>query len=205
MSNLTDQCAKRLSKAQMKSAKCFTGFDFKKAWVVDTNSSYPYPQLQNCMQVRTESIQLLSEPNKTSYYTTDKLDLSGSELKINYEDNYTVTIPLKEEMLTYKMVEGTQAVKVTYNGCDAEFNIDVKKAPESLKVTAKKTKLKVGASYTYKAKYMGVGKLTFTSSNAKILKIDKKTGKAIAKKAGTVTNTVRGENIVKKINVKIVK
>ena len=205
MSNITDQCAKRLSKAQMKSAKCFTEFDFKKAWVVDTNSSYPYPQLQNCMQVRTESIQLLSEPNKTSYYTTDKLDLSGSELKINYEDNYTVTIPLKEEMLTYKMVEGTQAVKVTYNGCDAEFNIDVKKAPESLKVTAKKTKLKVGASYTYKAKYMGVGKLTFTSSNAKILKIDKKTGKAIAKKAGTVTITVRGGNLVKKINVKIVK
>ena len=67
----------------MKSAKCFTGFDFKNTWVVDKNSPYPYPQLQSCMQVRTESIELLSEPDKTSYYTTDKLDLTGSELKIN--------------------------------------------------------------------------------------------------------------------------
>lgn len=205
MGTLTDQCAKRLSKAQMKSAKCFTGFDFKKAWVVDVNSSYPYPQLQNCMQVRTESIQLLSEPDKTSYCTTDKLNLSGSELKINYEDNYSVTVPLTEEMLTYKMAEGTQTVKVAYNGCTAEFDIDVKKAPESLKITSKKTKLKVGSSYTYKAKYLGIGKLTFTSSNSKVLKIDKTTGKAVAKKAGTVTITVKGGSLIKKIKVKIVK
>lgn len=205
MGSLTDLRAKRLSTAQMKSSKCFTGFDFKNTWVVDKNSSYPYPQLRNCMQVRTESIELLSGPDKTSYYTTDVLDLSGSKLKINYEDNYYVTVPLQEEMLTYRMTEGTQTVKVNYNGCTAEFEIDVKKAPESLKITAKKTKLKIGSSYTYKAKYVGEGKLTFTSSNSRILKINKKTGKAVAKKAGTVTIMVKGGSLVKKITVKVVK
>lgn len=203
--SLTDRCAKKLSKAQMKSAKCFTGFDFKNTWVVDKNSPYPYPQLQSCMQVRTGSIELLSEPDKTSYYTTDKLDLAGSELKINYEDNYSVTVPLNESMLSYKMKEGTQTVKVSYNGCTAKFDIDVEKATESLKITAKKTNLKVGSSYTYKAKYVGDGKLTFTSSNPKILKINKTTGKAVAKKAGTVTITVKAGTLTQIIKVKVVK
>lgn len=203
--NGQDNAAKRLSVAQMKSSKCFTGFDFKKIWVVDKNSSYPYPQLRNCMQVRTESIELLSGPDKTSYYTTDQLDLTGSELKINYEDDYSVTVPLTEDMLTYKMSEGTQTVKVNYNGCDAQFDIEVEKAPESLKITAMKTKLKIGQSYTYKAKYVGEGNLTFTSSNSNILKINKKTGKAVAKKAGTVTITVKGGSLVKKIKVKVIK
>ena len=108
-------------------------------------------------------------------------------------------------MLTYKMSEGTQTVKVNYNGCDAQFDIEVEKAPESLKITAMKTKLKIGQSYTYKAKYVGEGNLTFTSSNSNILKINKKTGKAVAKKAGTVTITVKGGSLVKKIKVKVVK
>ena len=205
MGNVSDRAGKKLSKAQMKSAKCFTGFDFKNTWVVDKNSPYPYPQLQSCMQVRTESIELLSEPDKTSYYTTDKLDLAGSELKINYEDNYSVTVPLNESMLSYKMKEGTQTVKVSYNGCTAKFDIDVEKATESLKITAKKTNLKVGSSYTYKAKYVGDGKLTFTSSNPKILKINKTTGKAVAKKAGTVTITVKAGTLTQTIKVKVVK
>lgn len=95
--------------------------------------------------------------------------------------------------------------KSVCKACTAEFDIDVKKAPESLKITSKKTKLKVGSSYTYKAKYLGTGKLTFTSSNSKVLKIDKTTGKAVAKKAGTVTITVKGGSLIKKIKVKIVK
>lgn len=200
-----DTYATPLTAAQMKSEKFYTGFDFNRIWIVDKNSPYPYPQLRKCMQVRTESVELVSEPDKTSYYTTDKLDLSGAELKINYEDNYSTTVPLTESMLTYEMSEGTQTVVVNYNGCKAEFDITVKKRPESLKITAKKTKLKVGASYKYKVKYVGDGKVTFTSSNPRVLRINKTTGKAVAKKAGTATITIKAGKLTKKIKVKVVK
>lgn len=201
-----DLSAKRLSKAQMKSQKCFTGFDFKNTWVVDKNSPYPYPQLRNCMQVRTESIELLSAPDKLDYTTADeKLDLEGSELKINYEDDYNVTVPLDESMLSYKLKEGNQIVTVKYNNCKTSFDINVKEAKESLKVTAKKAKLKVGGAYTYKVKYVGKGKVQFNSSNLRVLSIDKKTGKAKAKKAGNVVITVKAGKLSKTIKVKVVK
>lgn len=196
-----DKKAKRLSKAQMKSQNCFTGFDFKKTWVIDKNSSYPYPQLRNCMQVRTESIELLSAPDKLEYTTADKLDLTGSELKINYEDDYSVTVPLEESMLSYKMQEGDQTVRVDYNGCKTSFDIKVKKVKESLKITAKKTKLKIGNVYTYKVKYVGNGNVKYSSSNNNVLSIDKNTGKAKARKAGKATITIKAGKITKMIKV----
>lgn len=157
------------------------------------------------MQVRTESIELLSKPDKTSYYTTDTLDLTGATLKINYEDNYSVTVPLTESMLTYKMEEGTQVVTVEYNGCTTGFEIEVEKLPESLTITDKKTKLEVSSSYEYKVKYVGTGTVTFASSNPQILRVDKTTGKATAKKAGTATITIKAGNLTESIEVKVVK
>lgn len=200
-----DPHAKKLSKAQMKSQKCFTGFDFKKVWVVDKYSSYPYPQLRSCMQVRTESIELISEPNKLEYTTADKIDLTGSELKINYEDDYSVTVPLDESMISYKMEEGNQKVKIQYNDCKTSFAIHVKKAKETLKITAKKTKLKIGESFTYKVKYVGNGKVTYTSSNENVVAIQKYTGKARAKKAGTVTITVKAGKLKRTVKVTVKK
>ena len=206
LGNLSDQCAKKLTKAQMKSQKCFTGFDFKDTWVVDKNSPYPYPQLRNCMQVRTESIELVSEPEKLNYTTADKqLDLTGSELKINYEDNYDVTVPLDESMLSYNMKEGNQTVTVKYNNCKTSFEISVKEAKESLKVLAKKQTLKIGDTYNFKVKYVGQGKVQYTSSNSKILSIDKNTGKVKAKKAGKVTVTIKAGKITKKLSVNVKK
>lgn len=197
---------KKLTKAQMKSQKCFTGFDFENAWVVDKNSSYPYPQLRNCMQVRTESIELLSAPDKLDYTSLDtKLDLTGSELKINYEDDYAVTVPLDESMLSYKMKEGNQTVTVKYNNCKTSFKINVNEAEESLIITKKKTKLKAGSSYTYKVKYVGTGKVHFLSSNSRILTIDQKTGKASAKKAGKATIIVKAGKLKKTIKVTVTK
>ena len=206
LGNVTDEYATKLTKAQMKSQKCFTGFDFKDTWVVDKNSSYPYPQLRNCMQVRTESIELVSEPEKLNYTTADKqLDLTGSELKINYEDNYDVTVPLDESMLSYNMKEGNQTVTVKYNNCKTSFDISVKEAKESLKVLSKKQTLKIGDIYTFKVKYVGQGKVQYTSSNSKILSIDKNTGKVKAKKAGKVTITIKAGKITKKLSVNVKK
>lgn len=205
MGSQKDLYAQKLSVAQMKSQKCFTGFDFKNKWTIDKNSSYPYPQLRNCMQVRTESIELLSAPDKLEYTTADKLDLTGSELKINYEDDYNVTVPLEESMLSYKMQEGNQTVNVDYNGCKTSFEINVKKAKESLTVVSKKTNLKIGNVYTYKVKYTGSGNVKYSSSNKNVLSIDKKTGKAKAKKAGKVTITIKAGKITKTIKVTVKK
>lgn len=206
LGNQNDRFAKKLSKAQMKSQKCFTGFDFKNTWVVDKNSSYPYPQLRNCMQVRTESIELLSTPDKVNYTTFDKqLDLTGSELKICYEDDYDVTVPLDESMLSYKMKEGKQTVSIRYNNCKTSFEIDVKEGKESLKILSKKAKLKIGDSFTYKVKYVGKGKVQYVSSNSKILAINKTTGKAKAKKAGNVVITIKAGKLSKTVKVKVVK
>lgn len=194
-----------LSATQLKTAKCYTGFDFENTWVIDKYSPYPYPQLRSCMHVRTESIELISPPDKLKYVEDEQIDLSGSKLKINYEDDYSVEVPLEKEMLSYNMEAGEQTVEISYNYKTAQFNIHVKPFPETLKITAKKTKLKVGRSFTYKAEHTGKGKLTFTSSNSSVLRIDRTSGIAAAKKAGTVTITVRGGNLEKKIKVRVVK
>ena len=188
----------------MKSQKCFTGFDFKKTWVLDKNSSYPYPQLKDCMQVKVNSIELLSAPKKLKYTTSDKIDFTGSELQIRYEDGYTTTTPLTEEMVTYEMKVGTQTVDIDYLGQTDEFEISVSKAKESLTVTAKKTKLKVGVAYTYKVNYVGNAKVSFESTKPSVLKINKNTGKAVAKKKGTATIIIRAGTLSKKIGVTVV-
>lgn len=200
----TSAKAVKLSPAQMKSQKCFTGFDFKKTWVLDKNSSYPYPQLKDCMQVKVNSIELLSAPKKLKYTTSDKIDFTGSELQIRYEDGYTTTTPLTEEMVTYEMKVGTQTVDIDYLGQTDEFEISVSKAKESLTVTAKKTKLKVGVAYTYKVKYVGNAKVSFESTKPSVLKINKNTGKAVAKKKGTATIIIRAGTLSKKIGVTVV-
>lgn len=203
--NGTDDHATGLTDAQSKMAACYTGFDFNKTWVIDKNSPYPYPQLRNCMQVRTESIELLSPPDKLTYTENETLDFSGSKLKLNYEDGYSVEIPLNESIVSYKMEVGSQIVNISYNGKSAQFDIDIKPMPETLKVTAKKTKLKVGSSFTYKVSYSGNGTVTFTSSNSNVLRIDRTSGRASAKKAGKATVTIKGENIKKTIKVTVVK
>lgn len=203
--NGEDTFASELSTAQMKFANCFTGFDFGKTWIIDKNSPYPYPQLRNCMQVRTESIELLRLPDKVTYTECEDLDFSGSKLKVYYEDDYSVEIPLNESMVSYEKKTGNQKINVNYNGKTAQFEINIKPMQETLKVTAKKTKLKIGSTFTYKASYTGNGTVSFESSNSNVLRIDRKSGRASAKKAGTATIIIKGGNKKKTIKVTVLK
>ena len=84
-------------------------------------------------------------------------------------------------------------------------DVSVKEAKESLKVLAKKQTLKIGDTYNFKVKYVGQGKVQYTSSNSKILSIDKNTGKVKAKKAGKVTVTIKAGKITKKLSVNVKK
>lgn len=203
--NGEDQFASELSTAQMKFANCFTGFDFAKTWIIDKNSPYPYPQLRNCMQVRTESIELLKLPDKVTYTEGEELDFSGSKLKIHYEEDYSVEIPLDKSVVSYEKKTGSQKININYNGKTAQFDINIKPMPETLKVTANKTKLKIGSVFTYKASYTGNGTVSFESSNSNVLRIDPKSGRASAKKAGKATITIKAGNKKKTMKVTVLK
>lgn len=202
--NCESTYGKKLTATQMKSAKCYTGFDFKNTWVIDTNSSYPFPQLKSCMQVEVSSVELLAAPKKLQYTSAEKLDFTGSKLKISYDDGFSNTVELTEDMVSYEMEPGTQTVTIDYFGQTDEFEISVTKPKESLSVKAKKNKLKVGQVYTYKVKYVGSGRVSFQSTKPSLLKINKSTGKAVARKKGKTTIIIKAGNLSKKIKVTVV-
>lgn len=75
-----------------------------------------------------------------------------------------------------------------------------------IKITSKKTNIKVGKSYQFKAvAYNTKEKLQWSVSNKKIASINKATGKLKAKKAGKVTVTVACNDVVKKLKVNVKK
>lgn len=205
LTNGREEGAVGLTEAQAKLEKCYTGFDFNNTWILDKNSPFPYPQLRNCMQVRTESVELISPPDKITYTEGETMNLSGSRLKINYEDDYSVEVPLEESMISYKIKAGNQTVVINYNGKKEQFKIQVKPKQGTLKVTAKKTKLKVGSSFIFKAAYTGNGAVAFSSSNSSVLRIDRTSGRASAKKAGQAVVTIKAGNEKKSIKVTVVK
>ena len=194
-----------LSNAQMKLKDCFTGFDFKEVWFIDPNSSYPYPQLVDCPQVRIESIKITSLPKKLEYSLKDKLDLAGAELTINYEDNYSVKVPIVIDMCSYSMNKGTQKVTVNYLGKTDTFEIEVGKEAPELTIMAQASELEVGETFTFDADYTGTEKITYSSSNSKVLSINSKNGDATAIKAGKTVVTIQAGSLKKEIEVSVVK
>ncbi len=194
-----------LSETQMKLKDCYTGFDFEKTWFIDKNSSYPYPQLRDCPQVRIESVSLVSKPDRLQYGIKDELDLTGASIKIDYEDDYSVTVPVEKDMCTYKWEKGIQTVTVDYFGKTATFDIEVGTEPEVLTVTAETSKMVVGDSFTFTADFNGSENILYSSSNSKVVKINKSTGAATAIKAGSSVITVKAGSLEKDIEVTVYK
>lgn len=118
---------KALTDAQMRYPTSFTGFDFKNTWVIDELSSYPYPQLRSCPQVRVEKLELTSLPNKVTYSQGDKLDLSGAVIAITYEDGVVTSTEVDSNMISGVDMNsaGTQTAVVTYMNGTCTFDITV--------------------------------------------------------------------------------
>lgn len=118
---------KALTDAQMRYPTSFTGFDFKNTWVIDELSSYPYPQLRSCPQVRVEKLELTSLPNKVTYSQGDKLDLSGAVIAITYEDGVVTSTEVDSSMISGVDMNsaGTQTAVVTYINETCTFDITV--------------------------------------------------------------------------------
>lgn len=122
-----------LTEAQMRNSSFFTGFDFKNIWMIDELSSYPYPQLRACPQVRIKNLELTSLPAKRIYAQGDKLDMSGGVLSITYEDGVTTSTVLDNSMISGADMNqpGKQTLTVNYLNGTCSFDIEVQKVEAS--------------------------------------------------------------------------
>lgn len=130
-----------LTETQMQSPAFFTGFDFKNVWMIDELSSYPYPQLRACPQVRIKNMELTSPPAKLTYEQGDKLDLSGSVLSITYEDGVTTSTALDNSMISGANMNqpGKQTLTINYLNAASTFDIEVQKVEASSIALSKKS------------------------------------------------------------------
>ena len=153
--------------------------------------------------VATSSITVPSTVNLT---TGEKLKLTPvvspvtSLNKVSYTStNKKVATVTKDGVITAKK-SGTATIKVKSGKKTKNVKVKVaKKAPTGMTgVPATKT-LKKGKSFTIKAKLTPSGAeatIKYSSSNKKIATVNSK-GKVTAKKAGTVTITVKAGNVTK--------
>lgn len=123
-----------LTDAQMKYPASFTGFDFNDTWIIDELSSYPYPQLKSCPQVKVNSLELKTMPSKLIYSQGDELDLSGAVLSITYEDGVVTSTEADKSMVSGIDMDivGKQTVVIRYlNGvCSFDITVNEVKAEE---------------------------------------------------------------------------
>lgn len=125
---------KSLTDAQMKHQTSFTGFDFNDTWMIDELSSYPYPQLKSCPQVKVNSLELKTMPSKLVYSQGDELDLSGAVLSITYEDGVVTSTEADKSMVSGIDMDivGKQTAVIRYlNGvCSFDITVNEVKAEE---------------------------------------------------------------------------
>ena len=73
-----------------------------------------------------KSVSVLSLPNKTSYYYKETLDTTGLKLSVMYTDGTTETVTGGYKVNTSTLGKtGAQVIDVTYEGCTAQFSVNV--------------------------------------------------------------------------------
>jgi len=106
--------------------------------------------------------------------------------------NSRIATVSKKGVVTGKKAGKTTVTVATHNGKKATLKLTVKKAPGKVTMSKKTLELEEGQSYTLVAtlpKKTASNKLTWTTSNKKVAKVDEK-GTVTAVKAGTAKITV---------------
>lgn len=117
--------AKSLTNAQMKMERIYAGFDFDNVWVLDKNSEYPYPQLQNNRQTHSVvGIEISSLPDKVTYVEGEEFDSTGLEVVAAYE-NGTKKAVEDYQLTGFESVKGEQTVTVTFGEFSETFTVHV--------------------------------------------------------------------------------
>ncbi len=89
----------------------------------------------NKMLVRkTESVEIVTAPTKTAYYTDENFDVTGMTIKAVYTDGGYAIIPVKDRMVScnFDAVSAASPVTVTYNGKTVTTNVAVSVRPVTL-------------------------------------------------------------------------
>lgn len=125
--DVNSSIGKPLTDTQMKYSSSFTGFDFNDTWMIDELSSYPYPQLKSCPQVKVDKLELKSLPNKLAYSQGDELDLSGAVLSITYENGIVTSTEANNSMVSNVDMNsiGKQTAIIQYLNGICSFDITV--------------------------------------------------------------------------------
>lgn len=131
--------ASALTAGQMKLKTVFAGFDFDNTWLIDKESDYYYPQIKGNRQdnKNIETIKWVTKPAKTTYFTTDDINVEGGAIRVYYKDGSTEEIDITEGMLReYDLAtEGSQTVTVNYRDFELTYDIEVSVKPELISLT----------------------------------------------------------------------
>ena len=89
------------------------------------NNSIPF-KINGVDNKTVKSVSVLTRPNKTSYIYKESLDTTGLKLSVTYTDGSTETVTSGYEVSPKVMTKtGSQVIDVTYEGCTAQFSVNV--------------------------------------------------------------------------------
>jgi len=148
-----------------------------------------------------ESVEVVKEPEKTSYYEGDVFDPSGMELKVKYKDGKTSIITRGFAVSSEAMSAGTDKVTVNYGGKTAD--VEVKVAPlevVSIEITTPPAK----TSYTEGDNFDISGMVvtaTYNNGSKKEVSDYTYTGQKLNKNDTSVTVIYEGKTAQQLINV----
>ena len=155
-----------------------------------------------------KSINIKSEPTKTTYLKGEEIDLTGGIITITYDDTTTKDVKITKDMITgYSKNEvKEQTITVTYGGKTATFTVNVKNDITGIEIKNKPTKI------TYKKGEdidLTGGMITVIYENGDTQELDMKSSDISvtgydANKLGeqTITVTYEGKTTTFKVTVK---
>ncbi|MGN0276432.1 MAG: glycoside hydrolase family 3 N-terminal domain-containing protein [Hominisplanchenecus sp.] len=146
----------------------------------------------------------------TKKTTTIKVTLpaAASKAAVSFESSAKRTATVSQSGKVTAKKKGTVVIttKVKLNSAEKTFTTKIKVKPASIKITKKAASVKVGKSFTFKAKGYGVKNIRWSITSGKqYASIKAKSGKLKAKKPGTVQVTAKVGKVKKTVKVKIKK
>ncbi|MBM6619109.1 InlB B-repeat-containing protein [Bacillus suaedaesalsae] len=115
----------------MKDKATFQGFDFTSIWKQDTESEFRFPLLSVVPTGESERIidvSIASLPEKLQYIQGEELILTGGKLLVKTNHGNSKQVEMSQEMVSKINPDwtGNQTVKVTYDGFQTTFTVNVK-------------------------------------------------------------------------------
>lgn len=126
-----DDTAIKYTDDELKQQTTFAGFDFDTVWTMDSNTGYPYPELQDVEMEFTKTlshIAVTTQPNKLEYIVgVEAFDPTGGKVTLYYTDDTSEEIDLTIDMVSGfdAAVLGEQYLTVTYSNCTTAFTVAI--------------------------------------------------------------------------------